>query len=252
MYHQVAQRTNRGRRRRHNEDALGAWTPRAAAERTRSGVLYVIADGVGGAAAGELASRCAVDWTIEEYGAAGDRAGGPGERLAAAVEAANRRLCQANRDHPERREMGTTLVAAAIVGDELHVANVGDSRAYRVRGGAAELLTQDHTVTAGMVRRGELEPGAAARHPLRSQLTRCLGLEPEVKVDLDYQRLLPGDVVVLCSDGLTRHVTDEEIAQAVGAHKARAAARALVRLANRRGGEDNVSVTIVQVCSATR
>jgi serine/threonine protein phosphatase PrpC len=251
------QLTDTGRKRSNNEDHAGAWEPDDAEERARAGCLYLVADGVGGAAAGEVASRYAVDKVLHDYfanpqGAGADAEPDPGERLAAAVQAANDEIYAYNQEHTERREMGTTLVGAVIRGSELHVANVGDSRAYLVRGGAAEQITQDHNVVAGMVRRAEITAEEAVDHPFRNRLTRCLGMDPEVSVDLFQHQLQPGDTVVLCSDGLTRHVGDADIAHLTVEETPQAAARALVDLANERGGEDNIAVTVIRLGATAR
>lgn len=237
--------TDTGRKRSHNEDAVAAWEPDDAAELARSGCLYVVADGVGGAAAGEVASRYAADKVCYAYFAGEDP--DPEARLVAAVAQAGNDIYSHNQAHPERREMGTTAVAAVIRDDGLMVANVGDSRAYLLRAGTIEQLTTDHNVVARMRAQGEITDDEAAVHPWRNRLTRCLGTEPDVSVDTFERQLQPGDLVVLCSDGLTRHVHEDEIARIAGEGKPARAASRLVHLANDRGGEDNITVIVLSV-----
>jgi serine/threonine protein phosphatase PrpC len=237
--------TDTGHKRPHNEDFVLAWVPEDPSESERSGSLFVVADGVGGGAAGEVASAYAADKVCYAYYAAEEP--DSETRLVAAVAVANLDIHRYNAAHPEQREMGTTLVAAVIRDTSLLVANVGDSRAYLVRDGSAEQLTADHNVVAQMLARGEITAAQAATHPQRSRLTRCLGAEEEVGVDVFERALQAHDAVVLCSDGLTRHVHDEEIGQAAAQAKPADAARDLVELAKQRGGLDNISVVVVRV-----
>lgn len=242
---EVASATDIGRKRSHNEDAIATWEPDEAPGLARSGCLYIVADGVGGAAAGEVASRYAADKVCYEYFAAEDP--DQGRRLVAAIMQAGNDIFDYNQSHPDQREMGTTLVAAIVHHDRLIVANVGDSRAYFMRGNAIEQITTDHNMVARMLAQGEISDEEAAVHPWRNRLTRCLGKDPDITVDVFERTLQPGDVVVLCSDGLTRHVQDDEIAHII--HEigpARAVSR-LVDLANSRGGQDNITVIILSV-----
>jgi serine/threonine protein phosphatase PrpC len=222
--------TDTGRRRRQNEDAFVCEPP-----------LFAIADGMGGAQAGELASRLAAA-AIEEAGAAvGDEAG-----VAGAVRAANARIFERSLTDPAVAGMGTTATVALV--DEhagtLTLAHVGDSRAYRYRGGELEQLTTDHSLVAELVRSGRLTEAEAAVHPHRSVITRALGTEADVEVDTLSLELEPGDLVLLCSDGLSAMVRDDEIARLLeGSDRdPHVSAERLVRAANAAGGEDNVTV----------
>ncbi len=228
MQLEVGQFSHPGRVRAKNEDWLGVFQPDDNRRLARKGSLFVLADGMGGHQRGDLASRYAVDRVIRDY------VDHPGTDVAAAlrqaIEAANTGLYERGSGATARDRWGTTLVAAVSRGTELWVANVGDSRAYLLRQGNLRQLTRDH--------------GLPGQHVV----TRALGTKASVKVDLFPPiELQPGDRVVLCSDGLTRPVSDDEIRDVVGRKSPQAAAEALVRRANERGGPDNVSVIVVGV-----
>ncbi|MGI8493626.1 MAG: Stp1/IreP family PP2C-type Ser/Thr phosphatase, partial [Acidimicrobiales bacterium] len=213
--------------------------------------LFAVADGMGGHAAGEFSSATAVRalkdaW--EEGGAAGP------EGLADAARAANRAVWAQAVEHPEMRGMGTTLVAAALVPDgeedAVAVVNVGDSRVYLMRDGELEQLTEDHTLVAELVAEGQIAEEEAEFHPQRHVLTRALGVDPEVDVDLSVVRLRPEDRFLLCSDGLSREVTDQQIAAVLRRLADPAeAARELVAEAKMRGGSGNITVVVIDVPS---
>ena len=227
--------TDTGRRRRQNEDAFVCEPP-----------LFAIADGMGGAQAGELASRLAAA-AIEEAGAAvADEEG-----VAGAVRTANARIFERSLTDPAVAGMGTTATVALV--DEqagtLTLAHVGDSRAYRYRAGELEQLTTDHSLVAELVRSGRLTEAEAAVHPHRSVITRALGTEADVEVDTLSLELTPGDLVLLCSDGLSAMVRDDEIARLLedSDRDPHVAAETLVRAANAAGGEDNVTVVLFEL-----
>lgn len=226
-----------------NEDCVGVHAPAADDPDALRGPVLVVADGMGGHAAGEVASRLAVRAVISEWTTS--RSGTPRQALRSAVRAANGIVFGASLD-AETRGMGTTLTALAFAGDEAIVAHVGDSRAYRVRGGACEQLTTDHSRVGEMVRAGLLTPEQASGHPSRSQLTRCLGHEPAVQVDVSRFSARRGDVFVLCSDGLWDLVPHAEIAAAAAAAPAEAA-DTLIRIALERGAPDNVTVVVARL-----
>jgi serine/threonine protein phosphatase PrpC len=199
--------------------------------------LFAVADGMGGAQAGEVASALAV----ETLAAVGD------ESLAAAAERANARsfdLAQANEEHAG---MGTTLTAFRLRGAQAEFAHIGDSRAYLLRAGRLEQLTEDHSLVGQWVREGAITPEEAAVNRLRSVLSRALGTEAQAEVDHFVHDLAPGDVVMLCSDGLSGSVPDVRIAELLGGHDAEEAAHLLVRDAKNSGGHDNITVVVVQV-----
>lgn len=239
----VAFRSDTGRTRRHNEDYVGYYEPQSDHEMAASGRLYIVADGVGGAAAGEVASQYAVRKVLAEYYAADEP--DPESRLIRAVTAANADIYNFADARP--RPMATTLVAAVVREDELIIANVGDSRAYLVRGGKIRQVTEDHSLTAQMVRQGKLSEEEAELHPKRNLLVRTVGGADRVQVDVFGGPLLLGDVVVLCTDGLTRYVSEAEITEAVSSMRPQQAVDVLVRTANERGGKDNITVLVLQV-----
>ena len=259
---QVAGRTDRGRTREHNEDSFlvadlnrpaDAPAP-ATGEHTvgERGALLVVADGMGGAAAGELASEMATKTIYEHLARAwrGDHET-TGQRFAyrlkEAVEVANTQIHSHAKAHPELRGMGTTATAAGILGDALYLTQVGDSRAYLVRGGEATQLTKDQSLTQRLVEAGELTEEEAARSERKNIILQALGPDPKVKVDLTHQEIRRGDVLVLCSDGLSGPVGKDEIAAIITQQPTPDAVCArLVGLANERGGPDNITVIVAR------
>ena len=235
------QLTDVGCVREGNEDAVGHWPH-------EDGLLFAVADGLGGHAAGEVASALALEVLAREM----DRAPGNWavtKRLRRAVQEANLELYNKAIVVPELRGMGTTLTASAVVGGTLVAAHVGDCRLFLWREGALTQLTKDHTWVWEQMQYGLLSPEAARAHPRRSMLTRCLGRELIVGIDVLSMDLRPGDIVVQCSDGIHAAVRDEEVAELVAAHPPEAACRALVRRAREEGGEDNLSVQVAAIVS---
>jgi PPM family protein phosphatase len=229
-----AGRTDPGRVRRRNEDAFVLDPP-----------LFAVADGMGGAQAGEVASRLAAT-AFREYHEA-DRLA-PDERLQAIIQEANRRIFERARADSDVSGMGTTVTAALLTGRRLTLGHVGDSRGYRIRNGDLEQLTEDHSLVGDLMRSGRLTPEEADLHPQRSVITRALGTDPEVSIDTITVDAEPGDLFLLCSDGLTTMVTDEDILGILSAAPTLDdAARELVRAANTGGGEDNVTVVLFRV-----
>jgi protein phosphatase len=210
--------------------------------------VFAVADGLGGHQGGEVASAAAVEPLAALDGRGFADPGEAAEALAVAIRQANTAILDQAAGNPELWGMGTTLTAAALAGDRrLQLAHVGDSRAYLLRDGALDQLTTDHTVVGELVRRGRLTPGQAAVHPDRSILTRAVGLDPTVPVDLpDPLELHPGDQVLLCSDGLTEAVGDDRIADLLStATDGDAACRSLIDAANAAGGPDNITVVLI-------
>jgi len=228
-----AERTDTGRQRKGNEDAYFARSP-----------LFAVADGMGGAQAGEVASRAAIE-AIEN--GLPDGPGSAEERLAGLVLVANERIIEMARADRERAGMGTTMTAAYVTEGDIAVAHVGDSRMYRLRDGGLELLTEDHTLVAELERQGKITQEEAGRHPQRSIITRALGADYDIEVDHHTWPARDGDVYLICSDGLMMF-PEEEIAEIVGsAPDLRSAARALVDAANAGGGRDNITVVLFRV-----
>src|SRR5438876_4371021 len=214
------------------------------------GTLLVVADGMGGAAAGELASEMATDtiyahllktWNAENEVTPQRFA----YRLKEAVEVANASIHAHAKAHPVVRGMGTTTTAAGVLNDHLYLTQVGDSRAYLIRGGQAHQITKDQSLLLRLVEAGELTEEEAAQSERRNIILQALGPDPKVKVDLTHQELRRGDLLVLCSDGLSGLVKREEIAEAIGqGADLPGAAERLIALANERGGPDNITVVI--------
>jgi protein phosphatase len=246
--------TDVGRVRTNNEDSLRI---------LETLNLFILSDGMGGEAHGEVASSMAVE-TIAKYcsekdestdetgvtltGTESDHWTSETKRLRNAVSQANFNIYQAAQKHPEQRGMGATLTAGWINGSKLSIAHVGDSRAYLLRTGSLQQLTNDHSLVAEQVRRGILTPQQAEESDMQSVLLRALGAHPEVDVDIEEVELMPRDVLLFCSDGLTRMVTEPEIAGSLQAETVpMAAAQKLVDLANERGGLDNVTVIVARV-----
>jgi PPM family protein phosphatase len=227
--------TDTGRRRRHNEDAYVCDPP-----------LFAIADGMGGAQAGEVASGLAAA-ALTERG----NGGGSGERrVSELIQEANRRVHQRASTDAATMGMGTTMTVALVEADGRVVfGHVGDSRAYLLRAGRLEQLTDDHTLVAELVRRGELSPSDAEVHPQRSVITRALGTDPDVDVDTFDLEGRPGDVVLLCSDGLSSMVAAETIEKLLDQHRGdlQTAGKALIHAANRGGGEDNITAVLFEL-----
>ena len=234
MIYRWASSTDIGRLRDHNEDAVHPSGHGTAG----GGFVAAVADGMGGHVAGEVASNLALKAAVETTG-------GPVPRVRAGNWAVMGRI----RDEPELSGMGTTLTLGVFGEDgDLAIGHVGDSRAYLIREGRIRQLTRDHSLVAELIESGRLDPADAAGHPFRSVITRALGLEQDVDVDVVEERLAPGDRVVLCSDGLTSMIEDDAVERVlVESADPAAAVDALVEAANLAGGSDNITVVVVAV-----
>jgi serine/threonine protein phosphatase PrpC len=241
---EVAELTDVGRLRPHNEDYVKHHIPSDSGQLDAKGAIFVLADGMGGHQAGEVASKGAVELVIQQY--YGDTSHDVGTSLVRAFRAANQRIYSQAQADPSKSGMGTTLVAAVLLEHKVYLANVGDSRAYLINHEGIAQISEDHSWVEEQVRAGLLSPEQAQRHPQRNLLTRALGSKPAVEVDLFEGDLNEGDTLLLCSDGLTGRVEDAEIAAIVREHSSTEAARLLVAQANERGGNDNISVMIVR------
>jgi len=259
---EVFAKTDLGRTRDHNEDRfLVADLTRKTASLQPDvrqhdigprGTLLVVADGMGGAAAGEVASEMATDtiyahllktWNAEDEATPQRFA----YRLKEAVEVANASIHAHAKAHPEVRGMGTTATAAGVLNDHVYLTQVGDSRAYLIRGGKAYQITKDQSLMQRLVEAGELTEEEAAQSERRNIILQALGPDPKVKVDLTHQEVRRGDVLVLCSDGLSGQVKKEEIAEIVSnTPDLRAVCDKLIALANDRGGPDNITVVVAR------
>jgi protein phosphatase len=232
-----AHKTDTGRQRQANEDSYFAKAP-----------LFAVADGMGGAQAGEVASRIAAG--AFEQGPRNDNASAEGQ-LEEIAQEANREIHQLAQKDSSRAGMGTTLTAAMLRNDEVALGHVGDSRAYLLRDGQLKRLTKDHSLVEELRRQGRLTEEQAEEHPQRSIITRALGPEPSVNVDTMTFPARDGDVFLLCSDGLTTMVPDDEIREIlVNSKSLRSAVNKLVDAANRGGGRDNITAVAFRVADA--
>ncbi|HXN70989.1 MAG TPA: Stp1/IreP family PP2C-type Ser/Thr phosphatase [Candidatus Acidoferrales bacterium] len=244
-------RSDVGRSRGNNEDSFAI-----AAELN----LFVLSDGMGGLAAGEAASRLTVETIVDNCRAAASnpslpligeylpRLSKPSNRLASAIRKANREVYAAAKSNKEKRGMGATVVAVWIVDPErAAIAHVGDSRVYRLRGGEFVQITDDHSFVGDQVRRGLMTQQEAERSNMQSVLLRALGVEPEVQVDLTEKDLAEGDTFLLCSDGLTRELSNAQISATLSEiDNPQHAAEQLIDLANQAGGGDNITAVVVR------
>jgi protein phosphatase len=243
--------TDLGRVRTNNEDCYKIVEPLN---------LFVLSDGMGGEAHGEIASALAVETVVKHCLGADANSGAEiiGEiqpnwsdrtkRLSTAVHLANRNIFKSAEENPDQHGMGATLTAVWIDGTNLSVAHVGDSRAYLLRSGNLLQLTRDHSLVAEQVRRGILTAAEAEESDMQSVLLRALGAQEEIEVDAEEHTLFPRDILLLCSDGLTRMVTDPEIAGTLQSETdPMRAAEKLIALANERGGPDNITVVIARL-----
>jgi protein phosphatase len=248
--------TDVGRVRTNNEDCFRIVAPLH---------LFVLSDGMGGEAHGEVASALAVETVVQhcsdgEKNAAATLYGEqqPGwsdktRRLSSAAHLANKKIFESAHEHPDQQGMGATLTAAWIDGSRLSIAHVGDSRAYLLRNGSLQQLTSDHSLVAEQVRQGILTPAEAEESEMQSVLLRALGSQPDVQIDAEEYLLIARDIVLLCSDGLTRMVIEPEIAGTLQAEPdATRAAQKLVELANDRGGADNITVVVIRIGAESR
>jgi len=255
MEYAAAARTDVGRKRQGNEDSLCVAPDLG---------LYVVADGMGGHAAGEVASRLAVDTILEwmqKYLGGADLAiqGQPiatcsreATFLLSSIQVANRMIFDAAQGRREYRGMGTTLVSVLAVNNNVALAHVGDSRIYRIRDDRIVQLSRDHSVVQQQVDRGILSPEEAHESQYRHLITRALGLKESVEVDLTEEPVLPGDILLLCSDGLSDLLEDEEILAIVKEHAddLEKACQALVDRANYKGGDDNITALLIEARAA--
>jgi PPM family protein phosphatase len=226
--------TDTGRKRRHNEDSFVVAPP-----------LFAVADGMGGANAGEVASGLAVETIRQE--STDDSAGEP--FVVSLIQEANRRVYQRQTDDAEASGMGTTMTVAVVEDGLVRFGHVGDSRAYLYRDGELRQLTEDHSLVGELVRSGKISASEAETHPQRSVITRALGTDPDVDVDTFTVEAQPGDVFLLCSDGLYSMVGTEKILDVL--HRSRndldTAAKELITAANKKGGDDNITVVAFEI-----
>ncbi len=241
----VAQLTDVGRRREHNEDNMAYVIPKDPLVMANKGALFIVADGMGGHAAGEVASEIAVDTVSNVYYQ--DDSDDVAVSLLHAIRRANASIHQRAAENMLRSGMGTTCVAAVLRGNMAYIANVGDSRAYLLRGSQVKQISQDHSWVAEQVRAGLLTEDQARTHAQRNVITRCLGTQAEVDIDVFHEELKEGDSLVFCTDGLSGLVSDEELLRIVDQFVPQESVYHLVERANENGGSDNITAIVVRV-----
>jgi PPM family protein phosphatase len=243
----VAGMSDVGCQRRSNEDRYGYWEPANELELEEKGRLAVVADGMGGHEGGQDASRIAVDAIQQIYAASPD--GDPQALLAAAFREAHARIHQFAAAHPELHGMGTTATAVVLRANRLYYSHIGDSRLYLVRDGRITRLTRDHSYVGSLVESGFITSEEAETHPQRHILMAALGAGEEFSPEMpaDPIPLVSGDVLLLCTDGLWGLVPDHELEQTVAGMRPQEACRALIELAKKRGGHDNITVQVLRL-----
>jgi serine/threonine protein phosphatase PrpC len=244
----VAQRTDVGLKRQHNEDNVAYIIPKDREILARKGALFVVADGMGGHAAGEVASEMAVS-TVTTLYYQDDSGDVPGDLLRS-IKYANAIIFQKAMENVEHNGMGTTCVATVLLGDVAYIANVGDSRAYLVRKGQVHQISQDHSWVAEQVRAGTMSEADARQHEMRNMITRSLGSLPEVEVDMFAEMVQEDDTLVMCSDGLSGMISDGEILAIVEQYCPQECVYRLIERANAYGGNDNITALVVRVSFA--
>src|SRR6266699_4070408 len=241
----VAQLTDVGRKREHNEDNMAFVIPKDPQVMAKKGALFIVADGMGGHAAGEVASEIAVDTVSNMYYQ--DDSDEVATSLLRAIKRANALIHQRAAENMLRSGMGTTCVAAVLRGNMAYIANVGDSRAYLVRDGQVKQVSQDHSWVAEQVRAGLLTEDQARTHAQRNVITRCLGTQADVEIDVFPEQIEDKDALVLCTDGLSGLVSDDEIRRIIDQSGPQDSVYHLVQRANENGGPDNITAIVVSV-----
>ncbi|MBX3056184.1 MAG: Stp1/IreP family PP2C-type Ser/Thr phosphatase [Anaerolineae bacterium] len=237
--------TDTGLVREHNEDYIACREPVDPQDIQQNGWIYLVADGVGGADAGEVASHFASERMIAHF-VENQQEPDWGRRLLDAMQAANSDLRQLVAERNNNSRMATTMVTAVLKENQVFIGNVGDSRAYHWRNGQLQQITRDQSLVAKLLEEGAITEAEAEVHPRKNVILYSLGSENKPKIELFTLTLLSGDIILLCSDGLTRHVSDREINETLGKEAPDVAAELLMQMARQRGGEDNISVVVIQ------
>ena len=246
----VAAKTDLGRVRENNEDKFEFYVPEDERALANKGAVYLVCDGMGGHAAGQIASELACKTFIDVY--ANHPGDSPVVAMTTAVVAANRWVFENATNNPQRKGMGTTLSALILKQDEAYTVQVGDSRVYRLRDGLLEQLTHDHTWTDEAIRAGVITPDEAKNHQYKHVITRAVGTEAQVVPEVTRFDLRAGDLFLICSDGLLNHVEDDAIAETLKSHSPADACWRLIGAALQGGGSDNTTVLIVRVDTLER
>jgi protein phosphatase len=241
----VACKSDVGRTREINQDKFEYYLPEDDSRLATRGLVFMVCDGMGGHAAGQVASELATKTFIDVY--LSHPSQDPSVAMVAGVQAANRFVMDNARAFPARKGMGTTLSGLMLIQDQAFVVQVGDSRVYRMRDGELLQLTMDHTVPNELHRLGMITEEEIATHPQHHMLTRAVGIDGDVKPDIEAHELLEGDVFMLCSDGVTNHVSDSEIGSILSSNPPSGAAWRLIGQALIGGGSDNATCVVVRV-----
>ena len=241
----VACKTDLGRVRENNEDKFEYFLPEDDATLASRGLVFLVCDGMGGHAAGQIASELTAKTVIDVY--LNHPSSEATVAIAGAVHAANRFVLDVARAVPSRRGMGTTLSGLVLLQDQAFTVQVGDSRVYRLRAGEMAMLTHDHTYIEEAIRLGTMTPEEAEKHPYKHVLTRAVGTEDSVNPDIEVHDSKPGDLYLLCSDGLLNHVGDDQIADVMRNYNPSEIAWKLVGMALLGGGSDNTTVMVIRV-----
>ena len=246
----ASSRTDQGQVREHNEDFVVFRAPINEQDESQNGWLAIVADGVGGADAGEIASSFATEKTVQHFLEKSDQKDW-GQRLENAISAAHQDLCDLIESREGKRRMGTTLVAVIVVGNEAIFANVGDSRAYICRKGRIRQITKDHSLVVKLLDDGIITEEEAAKLNISNIILQSIGSEQPPQVDLYPESLHSEDIILLCSDGLNKHITDDELAQILSENSPEQASDMLIKIANQRGGLDNITVMVLKYQGST-
>jgi len=243
----VAGLTDIGCKRENNEDCFAYWEPEEDTAFKRLGRLAIVADGMGGTEGGQFASRISVESVRDVYSALPEEE--PQQRLLMAFSKANEQVQQEARQKPALHGMGTTLTACAIVANQLYYAHIGDSRAFLIRSGEARQLTRDHSLVARLIESRTIRPEDAENHPQKHVLTAAVGVGDDLQPDYSAEpiSLQPSDTLVICTDGLWGQMSPAEIAEIVSTKGVTDACKALVGLARKRGGPDNITLQVLRV-----
>jgi serine/threonine protein phosphatase PrpC len=246
---EFASLSDRGRVRLNNEDACGHIVPATPAELAEKGAVFVVADGMGGHRGGEIASRIAVRTILAFYSADGEQ--NRSQALAFAFREANKTIIEESVADSALFGMGTTCTALAIHEGRAYFAHVGDSRGYMLRDGVLSQITNDHSIVGEMVRSGIISDEDARHHPKRNVITRSLGAQEDTAADIPAipLRVQAGDVFMLCSDGLTTYLSDQDVATLLSDGTPEEACKKMVKMANEAGGRDNITVMVIAVRS---
>lgn len=238
-------RTDTGQKRKENQDHCDAFIPDSPELQKQKGFLFIVADGMGGHQGGKTASQMVTEVTIQEY--RNSTLNYPQKALKSGIKTANQKIFERGLREPNLRGMGSTCVALLLKDHMAFIAHVGDSRAYLISGNQVRQLTRDHSLTAEMVRQGMLSSKEAENHPEKNVLTRALGVQADVLVDIVPIEYQAGEIFLLCSDGLYNEVLNPKIAEIVQLYSAQEACDQLVNLANEHGGRDNITIQIIKI-----